>query len=274
MPVELRKRKTPASDTGSAPPPKKMNSVSSAIAKAKAAVTPKGRKATSTNGAVAIKPTVGKALALEGFGGTVDTTDGKKTTLKQLVEASEGGVVLFVFPKASTPGCINQASLFRDADPPLTTTGLSIYGLSTDSPKANMSFKVKHKIPFTLLCDPNSSLIEALGFKKDPKGTTRGVFVIDKQAKVLAVEAGGPAATVEVVRKLVVSASEDVGNVAEGEKVEKEIEDDKHDPLTAEPEQGKAAGQKEDEKKAGVAADVADTAEKLDGDTAQAKASE
>jgi hypothetical protein len=42
-------------------------------------------------------------------------------------------------------------------------------------------------------------LISAIGLKKAPKGTTRGVFVVDKEGKVLAAEPGGPAATVEVV---------------------------------------------------------------------------
>lgn len=96
-----------------------------------------------------------------------------------------------------------QVCLFRDSYEPLTATGFSIFGLSTDSPKANTTFKTKQKLPYTLLCDPSASLIEAIGLKKAPKGTTRGVFVVDKSGKVLAAEPGGPAATVEVVKKLV-----------------------------------------------------------------------
>ena len=104
--------------------------------------------------------------------------------------------------------------------------------------------------------------------KKPPKSTTRGVFVVNKEGKVLAAEPGGPAATVEVVKKLTGEAdvSEDIGNVVEGEKVEKEIEEDKTD--VQEPEQPSAVNgeeaSKEDEVKADVAAEVADTAEKLD----------
>lgn len=98
---------------------------------------------------------------------------------------------------------IRQACLFRDAYEPLTTAGLSIYGLSTDSPKANTTFKDKQKLQYPLLCDPESTLISALGFKKPPKGTTRGVFVIEKSGKVLAAEPGGPEATVNIVKKLV-----------------------------------------------------------------------
>ncbi|RMY66748.1 hypothetical protein D0863_08244, partial [Hortaea werneckii] len=120
-----------------------------------------------------------------------------------------------------------QACLFRDAYTPLTTTGLSIYGLSTDSPKSNASFKTKQSLPYPLLCDPSAALIGAIGYKKAPKGTTRGVFVVDKSGKVLVSEAGGPKETVEVVRKVVegmggdVEAGEGVGK-AEGRAVEEE----------------------------------------------------
>ena len=136
-------------------------------------------------------------------------------------------------------GCTTQVCLFRDSYDPLTATGLAIYGLSTDSPKANTTFKTKQNLPYPLLCDPGANLIKAIGFKKAPKGTQRGVFVVDKEGKVLAVEAGGPAATVEVVKKLVDIMGGD------GEKVdEKEVED---------------------EKAAETAAEVADVAKGLDG---------
>jgi peroxiredoxin Q/BCP len=124
----------------------------------------------------------------------------------------------------------------------LTATGLSIYGLSSDSPKANTTFKEKQKLPYPLLCNPSQTLIAAIGLKKAPKGTTRGVFVVDKNGKVLAAEAGGPAATVEVVKKLVASLGGDAKDKVEGE------------------------GEGEDKKMADVAADVADSAEKVDGD--------
>lgn len=135
-------------------------------------------------------------------------------------------------------GCTTQVCLFRDSYEPLTATGLAIYGLSTDSPKANTTFKTKQNLPYSLLCDPGATLIKAIGFKKAPKGTQRGVFVVDKEGKVLAVEAGGPAATVEVVKGLV----ENMGGDGEGE--EKEVED---------------------EKAAETAAEVADVAKGLDG---------
>lgn len=183
-------------------------------------------------------PKQGDKIDLEGFGGEVETNDGQKTTLAQLAQSSKKGVVLFTYPKASTPGCTTQVCLFRDSYDPLTATGLAIYGLSTDSPKANTTFKTKQNLPYPLLCDPGATLIKAIGFKKAPKGTQRGVFVVDKEGKVLAVEAGGPAATVEVVKKL-------VDSTGAGEKAEE-----------------KDVG---DEKAAETAAEVADVAKELDG---------
>ena len=48
---------------------------------------------------------MGDLIALDGFGGEVETNDGEKATLKDLVDKSGKGVVLFTYPKASTPGC-------------------------------------------------------------------------------------------------------------------------------------------------------------------------
>jgi peroxiredoxin Q/BCP len=48
---------------------------------------------------------VGDVVNLNGFGGDFETNDGRKTTLKILVDESKAGVVLFTYPKASTPGC-------------------------------------------------------------------------------------------------------------------------------------------------------------------------
>ncbi|KAI9811641.1 MAG: hypothetical protein M1827_005390 [Pycnora praestabilis] len=267
--VELRKRKEPASAPSQELPTKKGS-------KAEKATASKARDVTNSNGGPSKaddastsvgKPAVGDSITLDGFGGEIETNDSEKVTLKKLVGDSKGGVVLFTYPKASTPGCTTQACLFRDSYKPLTASGLAIYGLSSDSPKSNTTFKTKQNLPYTLLCDPGMTLIGAIGFKKAPKGITRGVFVVDKKGKVLAAEAGGPAATVDIVQTLIGTKTEDVGNMAEGEEVEKEIEKGE---LGAEEATQEPVNAKDDAAKAGVAADVADTAEKLDGDEAEA----
>jgi len=110
---------------------------------------------------------VGEKIELSGFGGTVQTHDGTDVTVKDLIEKSGAGIVLFTYPKASTPGCelyfdclvdqadtctgTNQACLFRDNYAPITGASLAVYGLSTDSPKANTTFATKQKLPYPLL---------------------------------------------------------------------------------------------------------------------------
>ncbi|CEO61190.1 Putative Disrupter of telomere silencing protein [Penicillium brasilianum] len=210
--VELRKRKAPA-------PPPVVEKKSKPAPKPKVTDTPKETPTEAPK-----KPTVpeaGDTINLDDFGGEIETNDGTKTTLKKLVEESKSGVVLFTYPKASTPGCTKQVCLFRDNYTHLTSTGLSIYGLSADSPKANTTFKTKQNLSYSLLCDPSATLIGAIGFKKAPKGTTRGVFAVDKKGKVLIREAGGPDATVDAVQKLVArgpdksEAKEEAGDDAE-----------------------------------------------------------
>ena len=106
-----------------------------------------------------------------------------------------------------------QACLFRDDYDQLSSTGLSIYGLSADSPKANTTFKSKQSLPYSLLCDVNATLITAVGFGKTPKGTVRGVFAVDKKDRVLACQAGGPDATVKVVQELVKADASDAQKI-------------------------------------------------------------
>ena len=102
--VELRKRKAPAEPVPPPPSKKKSNPIKYAVSKAKAAVA--GKKGASTNGTDSGSgPTVGSTIELEGFGGEIETNDGGKTSLKALVDQSKAGVVLFTYPKASTPGC-------------------------------------------------------------------------------------------------------------------------------------------------------------------------
>lgn len=87
---------------------------------------------------------------------------------------------------------------------------------------------------------------------KSPKGTKRGVFVIDKTGKVVAAEGGGPQATVDVVRRIV----EQKGDPGSVEKVPSKEEVEAKD--------------KDDREKADVADEVADTAAKIDEEPAKA----
>ena len=94
--VELRKRKAQAPAPAPAPTAAKK---SKPMPKPKEADTKKQTSAQTV-------PQVDDILDLEGFGGEIETNDGTKTSLKKLVDDSTSGVVLFTYPKASTPGCM------------------------------------------------------------------------------------------------------------------------------------------------------------------------
>ena len=103
MPVELRKRKVPAAPP--APAPKKAaSSKPKGAGVTKRAPAPAAKKA-ATPAAAAGKVAVGDVVKLDGFGGEGQANDGATTSLKKLVDESKAGVVLFTYPKASTPGC-------------------------------------------------------------------------------------------------------------------------------------------------------------------------
>ncbi|TVY14652.1 Peroxiredoxin bcp1 [Lachnellula arida] len=262
MPPELRKRKAPATEPAAAPPAKKKGPVAKAVAKVKETVAPKSKAAKTNGSSASAKVAVGDVITLEGFGGEIETNEGTKVTLKQLVDESKSGVVLFTYPKASTGGCTTQVCLFRDSYTPLTATGFSIYGLSKDSPKANTNFKEKQKLQYPLLCDPSATLVSAIGLNKTG-GATRGVFVVDKSGKVLASEPGGPAATVAVVTKLV-SGGESTASASISEPAAPAVEEPKTEAPTANGTNGTNGATEDDVDQADVAAQVADTAEKLD----------
>ncbi len=110
MPVELRKRKAPAAPLAPVVT-KKAASKPKGAGVTKRAPAPGAKKAAAPAApAAAGKVAVGDVVALDSFGGEVETNDGDKTTLKKLVDESKAGVVLFTYPKASTPGCKSTPS--------------------------------------------------------------------------------------------------------------------------------------------------------------------
>ncbi|KAL2410329.1 hypothetical protein ABEF95_007514 [Exophiala dermatitidis] len=157
-----------------------------------------------------------------GFGGSIHLHDGTETTLRQLLDKSEKGVVLFTYPRASTPGCTTQVCLFRDNYDTIRTAGFSVFGLSTDSPKANTTFATKQKLPYQLLCDPGATLTTAIGMKKPGPGksTARGVVVIEKAdgERVTVWEQAGPAKTLDAVLEHIKT----LGDSSAGEKSHEE----------------------------------------------------
>jgi peroxiredoxin Q/BCP len=96
-------------------------------------------------------------------------------------------VVLYFYPKDSTPGCTTEAQQFRDLFPAFTQAGCVIAGVSRDSLRSHDNFKSKQDLPFELLADTEETLCQQFSVIKDKKlygkpvrGIERSTFVIDR----------------------------------------------------------------------------------------------
>jgi len=98
--------------------------------------------------------------------------------------AAEKGAILFLVPKADTPGCTTQACAFRDVYPDFTSLNYIVYCLSADSPSAQTKWQTKKELPYPLISDPKRILITALGAGHGGK-TTRSHFIFEKGGKLV-----------------------------------------------------------------------------------------
>ena len=114
------------------------------------------------------------------YGETIDLKDfkGKK-------------VVLFFYPKASTPGCTVEACNLRDNYSAFQQKGYEIIGVSADSEKRQLNFSNKQELPYSLLVDEDKEVIMAYGvwgpkkfMGKEYEGIHRTTFVIDEQGVI------------------------------------------------------------------------------------------
>ncbi|WVF70576.1 hypothetical protein IAT40_005368 [Kwoniella sp. CBS 6097] len=94
--------------------------------------------------------------------------------------AGEKGVVIFLYPKADTPGCTTQACGYRENFDKISEYGYDIYGLSKDKPEAQQKWITKKELTYKLLCDPESKLIKRLGAFVAPNNTKRSHFIFEK----------------------------------------------------------------------------------------------
>lgn len=105
----------------------------------------------------------------------------------QLSDYKGKKLVLFFYPKASTPGCTAEACNLRDNYHTFIAKGYEILGVSADAPKKQLQFKDKYQLPFSLLADESKEVINAYqvwGTKKFMGKTYDGIyrttFIIDE----------------------------------------------------------------------------------------------
>lgn len=118
--------------------------------------------------------------AKDELGNTIKLTDYKGKKL-----------VLFFYPKASTPGCTVEACNLSDNYERFKAKGYDILGVSADSAKRQSNFKNKYKFPYPLLADEDKTVIEAYGvwgpkkfMGREYDGINRTTFVIDENGNI------------------------------------------------------------------------------------------
>jgi len=129
-------------------------------------------------------PEVGKKVpSLSGI-----TGDG--STLK-LASLKDQWVVVYFYPKDSTPGCTNEAKDFRDLYPAFRKRNAQVIGVSRDSPKSHANFAAKQELPFPLISDPDETWCQAFDvihekvlYGKRHLGIVRSTFLIDPDGKL------------------------------------------------------------------------------------------
>jgi peroxiredoxin Q/BCP len=120
----------------------------------------------------------------------LESDSGAKVTLKEAL-ASHEAVVLYFYPKDSTPGCTREAQGFAEAKRKLAAAGAAVLGVSKDSIKSHCGFRDKYALNFPLLSDPDLSVHKAYGaygektmYGKKVEGTIRSTFLIGADGKI------------------------------------------------------------------------------------------
>ena len=119
---------------------------------------------------------------------TLSDKDGNEVSLKDFLGKK---VILYFYPKDSTPGCTRQACAFAAAWPDFEALGAVVIGVSKDSQASHRKFAEKQGLPFILLSDPELQAIQAYGVWQEKKlygkvsmGVVRTTFIIDEAGMV------------------------------------------------------------------------------------------
>ena len=120
-------------------------------------------------------------------------TNGDKIKLSDVLSSNKK-VILYFYPKDSTPGCTVQACDFRDNFSRLKNAGYKVIGVSKDSSSSHQKFIDKHELPFDLIVDSEIELHQLYGvwrekmnYGKTYMGVSRSTFVIDTNGTLVSV---------------------------------------------------------------------------------------
>ena len=116
------------------------------------------------------------------------TDEGQTVSLKDFKNKK---IVLYFYPKDSTPGCTEEACDFRDGLSRIAKKGAVVLGVSADSVESHQKFKKNQSLNFTLLSDPEKKMIQRYGVWKEKSlygkkyiGIERTTFIIGGTGKI------------------------------------------------------------------------------------------
>ncbi len=119
---------------------------------------------------------------------TAPTGGGGKVSLSDFKGRN---VILYFYPRDSTPGCTIEACAFRDEFAVFKQKGAVVLGVSTDSAGSHDKFAAKHKLPFTLVADDDKQIVRAYGvwgqksfLGRKYQGTYRVTFLIGPDGRI------------------------------------------------------------------------------------------
>ncbi len=101
-------------------------------------------------------------------------------------------IVLYFYPKDSTPGCTTEGQDFRDNHQAFIDSNTVVYGVSRDKMKSHENFKAKQSFPFELISDPDETLCNLFNviqlkklYGREYMGIVRSTFLIDKNGNIV-----------------------------------------------------------------------------------------
>lgn len=120
---------------------------------------------------------------------TLEGSDGRKYSIKDFAGQK---VILYFYPKDNTPGCTKEACGFRDLNKRFAGLNAVVLGVSKDSLKSHDKFIRDFHLPFILLSDPETKMMQAYGawgekilYGKSTVGCIRSTVVVDENGNVI-----------------------------------------------------------------------------------------
>ena len=135
---------------------------------------------------------------------TLPDQDGNKVSLSNFAGRR---VIVYFYPKDDTPGCTAEACQFNENLTRFEKADVPVIGISPDKADSHQRFRAKYSLAFTLLSDPDHSVMERYGawgektmYGRTTTGVIRSTFLVDEKGKIARawynVKANGHAAKV------------------------------------------------------------------------------